>query len=239
MLAKNQISLSVVLPCFNEVSNIDSVLSSLLTVQSQAASISDFEVIVVDDGSTDGSRQKLAEYAQKVKVVSLPENRGYGYALKVGIASARNDLVAFYDLDRTHDPNDVLKMCKAWRESTVDMIVGVRLNEDHEMPWLRLLGNKFYLWLMDLLFNESINDATSGMRLVKKSSIIPHVEHLPDGLNFTLALTLLALRKKLTFKNVPVKYFKRGGQSKLSVCRDGWVFFVTILRGRFFDPSTD
>jgi glycosyltransferase involved in cell wall biosynthesis len=183
----------------------------------------------VDDGSADRTGAVAAGY-DGVQVIRHDRNAGYGAAIKTGFGSAHGDYLAFLDADGTYPPEALPDLCKALVRTRVDLVIGSRLaTGGGHMPGLRKLGNRIYARLVSWLTGHDVSDAASGMRVIRASAY-PALLPLPDGLDFTPAMTTRALHEGLTLREVPIDYDERVGQSKLSVTRDGWRFLKTILR---------
>lgn len=234
------VTLSVVIPAYNEEHAILGVLDRVMRekerILSNLESISDVEVIVVDDGSKDRTAD-LARTCDGVRVISHGTNRGYGAALKTGFERARGAYLAFLDADGTYPPECLVELCRAITDEDRDMAIGTRMSgTDNAMPLLRRMGNKAFATLLSWIVEERITDTASGMR-VFKASIYTKLLPLPDGLDFIVAMSTRALHEELKIAEVPIHYEERAGQSKLSVVRDGFRFLGTILSvARLYNP---
>ena len=221
--------LSVVIPAFNEAPAIIAVVEQ---VQSLGASVHRLglrgpELIVVDDGSTDRTGD-LVERCSGVRLIRHRENRGYGAALKTGLAAAGGDLIAFLDADGTYAPEHVPRLCQAALEGA-DMVIGSRMaGADSAMPATRRLGNRLFAKLIGMLSDHPVRDCASGMRVVRRT-VLPRLYPLPDGLNFTPIMSLRAIQEGLKLVEVPIPYGERLGESKLRVVHDGWRYACSIV----------
>ncbi|MBK7844897.1 MAG: glycosyltransferase family 2 protein [Bdellovibrionales bacterium] len=225
--------LSVVLPCHNEESAIPIVLPKLLSLQSEIlkqTGLSEIEIIVVNDGSTDQSENLLHQYLSEISLISFPTNRGYGNALKEGFRQSKGDLIAFYDLDDTCQPEDLVSMVNLLKEDRAGMVCGNRLNAQSKMPFLRCFGNWLYRRLTVLLLGIELNDCCTGMRVFRSEYRHVFCSHLPHHLNFSLAMTVLFLRQKGVYREIPIQYHRRLGDSKLSIFSDGPLFLWTLVK---------
>jgi glycosyltransferase involved in cell wall biosynthesis len=222
----------VVLPCFNEAAAIDRVLPSLYRSADRLVEfnrLGEYEIIVVDDASTDESSRLLGRH-ERVKVLKHDARRGYGAALKTGIENARGDWIVFFDLDDSYRSADLEHLVPENRLPAPDFIFGERLSTGEGMPAVRLLGNHFFSSLVRLLYRKSVIDACSGARGFH-SRWRSRVLALPnDGLDYALALTLRALNEDAHFREPAIGYLPRAGRSKLSVAKDGWRFLRVILK---------
>jgi len=222
-------TLSVVIPAFNEERAIPGILQRVLSLRSPLAQfgISGPEVIVVDDGSQDRTAEIVRSF-QGVSVIRHPENRGYGAALKTGLAKANGELVAFLDADGTYPPERFPQLCRE-ALAGADLVIGSRMSGDEsDMPLVRRIGNVLFTGLVNLMGNRRVRDCASGMRVVRREAL-PRLYPLPDGLNFTPIMSLRAIHEGLTLVEVPIPYRERVGQSKLRVVRDGLRYAQSIV----------
>jgi len=164
-----------------------------------------------------------------VPLLRHSRNRGYGAALKTGFRYAQGDLLAFLDADGTYPPEAFPELCRVALERGADLVVGSRMSGgESEMPHVRRLGNGFFALLLSLVGNARIRDTASGMRVFRREAL-PILYPLPDGLDFTPAMSTRALHENLAMVEVPIPYRERVGRSKLSVIRDGVRFLRSIL----------
>jgi len=230
-------TLSVILPCHNEENAIEPVLQEILEQKKyllHKGTLSELEVIVVDDKSTDQSCERVQAFAPHgVWLIHLDEKKGYGAALKAGIEKARGDYVALYDLDTTCSARDLERLLHKALKNNHHMVSGMRLHAQSSMPLIRQMGNRFYSLMVWVFFGASVQDVCSGYRLFRKQCKPWILESLPDELNFTLSMTLYCLKHKLSFEEIPISYKERSGESKLHPLKDGLLFSGTILRWFF------
>jgi glycosyltransferase involved in cell wall biosynthesis len=223
-------SLTIVIPALNEEEAIGDTIEKCLDARGRIqreTPISDVEIIVVSDGSTDRTAE-IAQSYEDVKVIVHFSNLGYGAAIKRGFSEARGDLLAFLDADGTCDPQFFVNLCQASIQESADVVVGSRMNDESRMPRLRRLGNAFFARLVSYLAGTRITDTASGMRVLKREAL-KKLHPLPTGLHFTPAMTCRALTQKdLSIVEVPIAYHERVGHSKLRVFRDGLRFLLTI-----------
>jgi len=216
--------LRIVIPAMNEESSIGSVLERIKT------SCPDAEKVVVDDGSTD----KTADIARKsgAIVIRNPTNYGYGKALKIGFAydsGKRINYLGFLDADNTYPPEDIVKLYNLCKEKNVDIAVGSRfLGKNDGMPIIRKIGNRVFANIVSVYTGKQITDAGSGLR-VFKSSILPDLKNLPNQLNYTPGMTSKALHTGMSYKEIPIDYHERSGDSKLNAMSDGYRFLEVIM----------
>jgi len=225
-------SLTIVIPALNEEDAIGQTITRCLEARPQIerrGGVSDVEIVVVSDGSTDRTAE-IAQGFDEVKVIVFERNRGYGAAIKEGWRQGSGSLLGFIDADGTCDPNYFAEMCRRAREEGADIVLGSRLGPESRMPAIRRLGNRIYALLLGFLCGFQVTDTASGMRVVRRGAL-RHLYPLPDGLHFTPSMSARALLNGLRVIEIPMRYEERIGRSKLSVFRDGIRFLKTIISG--------
>lgn len=226
---------SVIVPCYNEEAAVGQTIERLLANESDPST---FEIVAVDDGSTDGTREVLEQYAERYPNVRLLEhanNQGYGAALKTGIRKARAELIAIVDADGTYPIERLPELVAACDE--YDMVVGARTADDVTYSKLRATPKFFLQRWMSWIARQHIPDINSGMRVFRKSVTERFIGILPDGFSFTVTITLAMLTNYRPTLFVPISYRERIGESKLSPIRDTLRFVALILRtGTYFAP---
>jgi glycosyltransferase involved in cell wall biosynthesis len=211
---------SILIPAYNEVQIIGDVVTSIKKLYP------DFEIIVINDGSTDQTAQTAKEAG--ALVYSHPHNIGNGAAIKSGIRFASGKILVFMDGDGQHDPQDIEKMLHYFPD--FDMVVGERSKGNQE-SWGRALANKIYNWLASYVAKFPVQDLTSGFRAVK-SEIAHHFLYLlPNTYSYPTTLTLGVLRSGRSVKYIPINVEKRQkGNSKIRIFQDGTRFFLIIAK---------
>jgi glycosyltransferase involved in cell wall biosynthesis len=229
-------SLSVVIPALNEE---NAILQRVLAQREGLAQVGihQLEVIVVDDGSKDKTADRIRAYAD-VRLIQHPVNRGYGAALKTGFNAANGDLLAFLDADGTYPPESFPTLCQAVEEHEADLIIGSRmLSGESEMPIVRRIGNTIFAAMLSVVGSRRISDSASGMRVFHRD-MLPILYPLPDGLDFTPAMSTRAVYEGLKMVEVPIPYKERVGRSKLNPLKDGIRFLRSILwTALLYDPQ--
>lgn len=232
--------LSIVIPALDEeaaiAATVERCLAARATIVAESP-VTDVEVIVVSDGSTDRT-EAIARRYEDVTVLAFNRNRGYGAAIKSGFAAARGSWVGFLDADGTCDPAFFAKLCTALEEQGADVSLGSRMGPGSEMPLVRTLGNMVFAWILGALARQRIQDTASGMRVIRRA-ILKDLDPLPNGLHYTPAMTArVLLEGKLKLVETPMPYAERVGDSKLSVAKDGVRFLVSIVRAAaIYRPS--
>jgi glycosyltransferase involved in cell wall biosynthesis len=222
-------TLSVIIPAFNEEDGIERVITRVLAVRDALTRMNvALEFIIVDDGSRDQTATRIAKYPQ-VRLVRHLKNRGYGAAIKTGFRNATGEFLAFLDADATYPPENLPDLMRAALDQNGDMIVASRMSgAKSQMPLVRRIGNLAYATLLSLIGNTIVHDTTSGMRVIRREKL-ESLYPLPDGLEFTPAMSTRALHENLEVIEVAVPYSERVGRSKLSVVRDGLRFTNAIV----------
>ncbi len=223
--------LTVVIPALNEEAAIGSIIERTLAAKEvvrAGSPVTEVEVIVVSDGSTDKTAEIAATY-DGVRVIKFETNRGYGAAIKKGFEVGTGEIVGFLDADGTCDPRFFADLCDALIGEGADVAIGSRMGPESRMPGVRRIGNRVYALILSILSNRAVTDTASGMRVVRRSTL-PHLYPLPDGLHFTPAMSARVLMDdQLTLVERPMPYEERIGESKLHVLRDGVRFLRTIV----------
>ncbi len=211
---------SVIIPAYNEAGTIKNVIEKIMRIDSE------FEVIVVNDGSSDGT----AEIAKDTGAIvySHPYNMGNGASIKSGIRIASGDVLVFIDGDGQHDPEDILKMLQYFPE--YDMVVGAR-SKKSQVSLFRGTGNRVLNWLAGYVAKFQIRDLTSGFRAVKAEIAHSLLYLLPNTYSYPTTMTLGVLRNGRSLKYLPIEAQKRQkGKSNISFFRDGVRFFMIITK---------
>ena len=227
---------TVVVPCFNEVGCIGSTVESLAEVTASSGA----EIIVVDDGSTDGSRQLLEEIEcsgkfVRLRVVYHASNIGYGAAVKTGVRRADAELIVIIDADGTYPCERIPDLVEA--AAGADMVVGARTQGNAGQPLLRRFAKYILRAHCSWLVGERIPDMNSGLRVFRKSVAEQFFRVLPDGFSLTTTLTVAMMRNRYTVVFEPIAYAVRVGRSKIRPLRDTLGFIQLIVRtGMYFAP---
>jgi glycosyltransferase involved in cell wall biosynthesis len=226
--------LSIVIPAYNEEDAIEPIVQRCLAARAKLLAetdVTDVEIIVVSDGSTDRTVERVRPLVDgtAVRLVDYSPNRGYGVALKTGFRVARGELVSFLDADGTCDPEWFVPLVNACVRDGAHVATGCRLTAVSRMPPIRRLGNRFFRGLINVLARADVRDSASGMRVIRRECL-PWVYTLPDGMHFTPAMTAtLVFDPDLVLREVDMPYEERVGRSKLSVVKDGLRFLRCIL----------
>jgi len=219
-LQMGKTKVSIIIPAYNEAETIGDVINKIINLYP------DFEVIVVNDGSTDDTAAAAKDAG--ALVYSHPYNIGNGAAVKSGIRFASGKILVFMDGDGQHDSKDIKKMLKFFPD--FDMVVGARL-KGHKASWGRTLGNRVYNWLASYVAKFPIQDLTSGFRAVRSDIAHSFLYLLPNTYSYPATLTLGLLRSGRSVRFIPINTQSRQkGKSKIKVFRDGTRFFLIITK---------
>jgi len=213
-------NISVIIPAKNEGENIDRLISNLRQLYSS------FEIIVIDDGSTDDTAA-VAKNAG-ADVYCHPYNMGNGAAIKSGIRKATGDILVFMDADLQHNPEDIEIMLNYFPE--YDMVVGAR-SKKNQTSIGRAIGNKIYNWLASYVAKFKVQDLTSGFRAIKSDIAQQFLYLLPNSYSYPATLTLAVLRTGRALKYVPITVkVRKAGKSNIKIFKDGVRFFMIIVK---------
>lgn len=226
---------SVIIPCYNEESVIGETAAVLSAALGDEAA---YECVFVNDGSTDGTAEKLADVEQtydRFRVVEHERNLGYGAALKTGIRQAKHELIAIIDADGTYPIADLPRLVELMRGH--DMVVGARTGKNVTYSKIRALPKYFLRRWVSLIANRTVPDINSGMRVFRKDVANQYFGILPDGFSFTITITLAMLTNKRPTLFTPIDYHARVGKSKIKPIKDTLRFITIIGRtGVYFAP---
>jgi glycosyltransferase involved in cell wall biosynthesis len=224
-------AVSVVIPAYNEAAHVRSQIDAVRKVMASTGWA--YEIIVVDDGSADDTAARAAE-AGDVRVLRRARNRGYGAALKLGIAHARHGWILITDADGTYPPEMIPELLA--KAEGNDMVVGARIGTRVTIPFARRPAKAFLRWLASYLAGQEIPDLNSGLRLMRADLVDRYLHLLPSGFSFTTTITLAAACNDHGVEYVPIDYHPRLGESKIRP-RHAYDFTLLILRTIvFFNP---
>jgi glycosyltransferase involved in cell wall biosynthesis len=215
---------SVVIPCLNEAETIAECVMQARTVLDENGL--DGEVLVVDNGSTDGSGD-LAR-AAGATVVDEPR-RGYGSAYLAGLAQAGGDYIVMVDADLTYDFQEIPNFVREL-DNGAQLVMGNRMQniKPGAMPFLSRLGNPLLSGFLNVLHRTNVHDVHCGMRAVRRDAL-PVLNLRTVGMEFASEMVIRAARERLDVREIPIALHPRQGTSKLSPFRDGWRHLRVIL----------
>ncbi len=230
---------SIVLPCYNEREHV------MQEIKRISAAMDDsripYELIVIDDGSTDGTREVLAAAAKEFPAMRfMPFNRngGSGTARRIGTREARGEIVVWTDADMTY-PNERIPefVQHLLDDDSVDQVVGARTSEEGTYKILRVPAKWVIRRIASYLTNTEIPDLNSGLRAFRREASLPYLNLLPPGFSCVTTLTVAFLSNQLEVQYVPIDYAKRAGKSKFHPLRDAYRYILQVLRMvMYFNP---
>jgi len=217
-----QIEFSLVIPAFREEEAIGAVVRSAISM-AQSLNYA-YEIIVVDDGSSDSTAKHAADAG--ARVISHPYNKGYGAALKTGIRTAKGRTVVFMDADGQHRADDLPRLLA--ERSHFDMVVGARKSGAGSPLW-RKPGKRVLGWIVNKLVGRKIPDFNSGFRAIDRNLALRILPLMPDGFSFSTTSTIACFRGGFTVGYIPIDVRKRIGSSSVTVS-DGFRTLLLIVR---------
>ena len=218
---------SIVLPAKNESAAIGQTLAQIQQLQLA------HEIIVVNDGSTDQTKQ-VAESAG-AKVLTHPYSKGNGAAIKTGARTATGDIIVFMDADGQHDPQDIPRLIEKI-EQGYDLVVGAR-QKGSQASIGRGIANALYNNLATYMTEQKVEDLTSGFRAVRADKFREFLYLLPNGFSYPTTSTMAFFRAGYSVAYVPIHAAKRIGKSHIQPLKDGVRFFLIIFKiATLFSP---
>lgn len=221
---------SLILPIYNEEKIIEKSLNQILKLQLDSKNL--FEIIIVNDGSSDSTSKILNKFKfnNNFKIIDHSKNYGYGRSLKTGISQSAYDNIFITDIDGTYPNHRIVEFFLEFSANNFDMLVGSRSLVDSGIPLIRRPPKYLINKLANYLVQHKIPDLNSGFRVFKKVFYEKYKNLLPDGFSFTSTITLAFLSefKKVEYKKI--KYNKRVGESKIHPIKDTLNFIILILK---------
>lgn len=212
--------LSIILPAKNEAAALTALLPALRSAHPDA------QVIVVDDGSTDNTRELCAQNG--VECLSSPYSMGNGAAIKRGARAARGDVLVFMDGDGQHDPADIARLLSKLDEG-FDMVVGAR-DWSGQAGMGRGVANTIYNKLASWMTGFKVADLTSGYRAARANRFREFLHLLPNGFSYPTTSTMAFFRSAYAVAYIPIKAAQRVGRSHIRPLRDGVRFLLIIFK---------
>lgn len=238
METTDQIDVTVILPVYNEIEHLEEEVTRVR--KALAESDYSYEILVIDDGSTDGSGS-LARTLEGVNVIQFATNRGSGSARKYGTMTARGEVVVWTDVDMTY-PNDRIPELVAELDG-YDQVVGARTSEQGTVKLLRTPAKWLIRKLASYLSRQPIPDLNSGFRAFRRDVADQFLYLLPRGFSCVTTITMAFLSNGYSVKYIPIDYAPRSGRSKFHWWRDTQRYLLQVVRMvlmhepiRFFGP---
>lgn len=221
--------LSIIIPVYNEKNTIQEVINEAVKLPINK------EIIIIDDGSTDGTTEIIAALATSsfVKKIYFKKNKGKGIAVKEGISQATGEYIIIQDADLEIAPQEILTILEAKETKRTEVVYGSRLlNKRNKFSTLMLIGNKLVTWTTNILFFSNLTDVETPTKLFKKS-IVTDIGFDSHGFEFEVELTAKLLKKGYRIKEVPISYVPRNmKEGKKIRWTDGLIAIFTLLKYR-------
>lgn len=221
-MTERQFDVSIIIPAYNEETGIKGTLEKLVEGRCHER----YEIIVVDDGSTDGTREICGRFP--VKVISHTVNKGYGAALKTGIRKSAGSKVVFMDSDGQHDPvflDELVRMLDSH-----EMVIGCRSEDSYQVK-NRVAGKKVIRWVGEYLVEQKLPDYNSGFRGFQKDLILQMLHIMPNGFSFSTTSTLAFIKEGYNIATFPIMVEERvGRRSNVKFFKDGPKTLMLLLR---------
>jgi glycosyltransferase involved in cell wall biosynthesis len=208
--------ISIVIPALNEARGVGATVANI-SATLIAANLVPFEIIVVDDGSTDGTGKVASDAG--ARVLRHPHNVGYGRALKKGIEAASYDMIAICDADGTYPAAAIPELVRLYNDG-FDMVVGQRQGAQYRQSALKMPLRMLLRFLVEWTAGRRIPDINSGLRVFSRDAAMKYFPHLCDTFSFTTSMTLAYMMTKRFVTYYKVDYFERTGSSKVRLFKD-------------------
>jgi glycosyltransferase involved in cell wall biosynthesis len=225
--------LSVIVPVYDERNTVVEIVRRMRAVDLSV----DLEILVVDDGSTDGTRDVLRQLADStVRVITHERNQGKGAAIRSGLAQVTGDLVLIQDADLEYDPQDWPKLLAPIMTGKAQVVYGSRFTgERRNMLFLHWCGNRALSLVTNLLYNTTLSDMETCYKLFDRD-VIRDVTVRSDRFDFEPEITAKILRKGIRIYEVPITYLGREfDEGKKITWRDGFAALFALVKFRFVD----
>ncbi|MFZ0532686.1 MAG: glycosyltransferase family 2 protein [Anaerolineales bacterium] len=225
--------LSVIIPVYNEVKTIQEIIKRV-----QATGLAD-EIVAIDDGSNDGSRDLLANINMegKVKVIFHDHNQGKGKAIRTGIENASGDLILIQDADLEYDPREYPNLLRPIQEGIADVVYGSRFLGAGRRPVLfwNMVANKILTLVTNILYNNILTDMETGYKLFRRQ-IVENMTLHAHGFEFEPEFTAKILKRKVRIYEIPITFNPRDySEGKKIKMRDAFIAMWTLIKYRFVD----
>lgn len=218
----NNLDLTIIIPAYNEE---EGILKTIETLYNQIKHRK-WRILVINDGSQD-STGIILQKIEYIEVINHPYNKGYGASLKTGINKAETNLIAFYDADGQHRPEDLINLVDNLK--SYDMLIGQRDRNSYQ-KWMRKPGKWLLSKVANFLTGRKIPDLNSGMRVISKSVISKMLHLFPDGFSFSTTSTIAFLNMGYNVGYYPIVVNKRFGRSSVNQLKHGSKAILLIIR---------
>jgi polyisoprenyl-phosphate glycosyltransferase len=230
---------TIILPCYNEEGHVVAEVERI--ARAMDGSGYSYELLAIDDGSTDQTLAKLHEAAPRfpqLEIIPMPRNGGSGVVRRIGTARARGEIVAWTDADMTYPNERIPELVQVLeKDPMVDQVVGARTSEQGTYKLLRVPAKWLIRKFAERLSGRRIPDLNSGMRVFRREVALPYLRLLPPGFSCVTTITLAFLSNNHEIQYVPIEYAQRAGSSKFKFVSDAYRYILQILRMiMYFNP---
>ena len=234
MFDKKLIKISILIPCFNENNTINKIIDRVIK-SLEVYNFTNYEIIIVDDFSNDGTREKLKKLSiqDKLKVFYHSENLGKGAAIKTAIAQISGDITIIQDADLEYDPFDYNKLLLPFFETDSDVVYGSRFLGGGKYVRIHFfwhyLANKILTFICNLFINLNLTDMETGYKAFK-SAALKNIDLKENSFSFEPEVTIKLAKKKCKFYEVPITYNGRSyNEGKKIGLKDAFIALKTII----------
>ena len=221
--------LSIIVPAYNEKNTIETILRRLEEVEIGAEK----EIIVIDDGSKDGTREMLLKYETKHKIFYHEKNQGKGAAVRTGLKSASGDYIVIQDADLEYSPSDFKRMLEYAELNNADVVYGSRRLGKGKSPtagWQYYLGGVFLTFLTNLLYGANITDEATCYKMISRD-VLSKINLCSVGFEFCPELTAKIARQGIKIYEIPISYSPRSKkEGKKIKFKDAIIAVKTLLK---------
>jgi len=231
--------IAVLVPCYNEEGHVIAEVERISAAMD--ASGYSYELVCVNDASTDDTLAKLYEAAPrfpKMEVVNFHRNSGSGTVRRIGTQRARGEIVVWTDADMTYPNEQIPELVQILElDQSVDQVVGARTSEQGTHKFLRVPAKFVIRKIAERLTNSKIPDLNSGLRAFRREVALPYLRLLPPGFSCVTTITVAFLSNQHDVRYVPIDYAKRAGTSKFKFVKDAYRYILQVLRMvMYFNP---
>jgi len=234
MLKKNEIKVLILIPCYNEVNTIKEIIKKV-NYNLQLYGFNDYEILVVDDNSNDGTSEILKQISleKNIKIFSHSQNLGKGAAAHTGIDNTTGDILIIQDADLEYDPSDYDKLLRPFFEADADIVYGSRFIGGGKYVRIHFfwhyLANKIITFVCNMFTNLNLTDVETGYK-VFKTSCLKNVKLKEKSFSFEPEITIKLAKKKFKFFEVPISYNGRSyNEGKKIGLKDAFIAFKAIF----------
>ncbi len=223
--------LSVIMPVYNEKQTVLKIIEKVKKVPVEK------EIIIVDDGSNDGTKEILKQIKEeKIKIIFKEKNEGKGSAIREGLKYVTGNVIVIQDADLEYDPNDWIKMLEVMKEKNADVVYGSRiLGKSKKSSLFFYFGGRILSFFANILYNANITDEPTCYKMFKKE-VIDSINLKCKGFEFCPEFTAKVIKKGYKIYEVPIHYNPRSiKEGKKIRFKDGLIAIWTLLKYRFVD----